>query len=93
MRVTWDEAKRRRNLRDHRVDFAVVALIFGGCTVDWAVDREDCGEERWIAVGLSKGKLLTVVYTDGGTEERRIISARNATTEEEHADVEACPPG
>jgi uncharacterized DUF497 family protein len=38
-------------------------------------DRFDYGEIRVYAIGLVNGVEITVVYTDKGDDERRIISA------------------
>jgi uncharacterized DUF497 family protein len=84
MRFEWDPAKRRRNLRDHSIDFVDAALVFDGPT--W--ERVDAGayrEERRIAVGVMRGIEITVVYTDRrGADHtvRRTISARRATRNE-----------
>lgn len=88
MRFDWNSAKNRSNIRDHGVDFADAKAIFDGPTWERYDDREDYGEERWVAIGLVKGLELTVVYTDLRTRSgvvRQIISARRATRNEREA--------
>jgi uncharacterized protein len=45
--------------------------------VEWADEREDYGEERFILLGMVDGRLLYVAYTYRG-EAIRIISSRAA---------------
>ena len=73
----WDEEKRRANIRDHGIDFHDAWEIFKGPLVEYLDDREDYGEERWIAVGMTGSLFLQVVYTWRGPK-IRIISARKA---------------
>ena len=47
------------------------------CAVDWIDDRQEYGEERVILLGMTDGRVLTVVYTERETS-IRIISAREA---------------
>jgi uncharacterized DUF497 family protein len=81
MKLEWDEAKRRANLKKHGLDFAD-ALAFAWenahVTLD---DRFDYGEERQFALGLYRGDVHVVVYAERG-EARRIISFRKATSRE-----------
>jgi uncharacterized DUF497 family protein len=44
--------------------------------------REDYGEERWIGVGMTKGRVAFVAFTVESHETIRIISLRKATIEE-----------
>ena len=75
MRFTWDRAKNAANVRRHWIAFQDAARIFDGPTVERADDRYDYGEVRIYAVGLVNGIEITVIYTDGGRDERHIISA------------------
>jgi hypothetical protein len=78
----WDEDKNRRNLALHGITFEGAARIFEGPTVERVDDRFDYGEKRVYAVGLVNGLEITVIYTDPGEEERRIISAWRAEPHE-----------
>jgi uncharacterized protein len=78
MHYSWDEKKNRRNLLLHGIAFNDAARIFEGPTVEKADDRLDYGEIRVYAIGLVNGLEFTVIYTDRGEDERRIISAWRA---------------
>jgi uncharacterized protein len=88
MHFEWDPAKNRANIRDHGIDFADAIAAFDGLTWERVDDREDYGEERWVALGLLQGIEITIVYTDLRTKRdvvRQIISARRATRDEREA--------
>jgi uncharacterized DUF497 family protein len=76
-RFEWDDAKAQANLEKHEVSFEAARLVF-----DEIEDRGEYGEDRFIAIGMVGGRLLTVAYTerDGRI---RIISARKATRREQ----------
>jgi uncharacterized protein len=78
----WDEEKNAANVKNHGIDFLDAALIFEGPTLEAVDDREDYGEVRYIAFGLSDETVLQVVYTwrlhRRGENIIRIISARKA---------------
>jgi uncharacterized DUF497 family protein len=80
----WDPDKHAANLRAHGVRFEVAALVFDGPVLEWPDEREDYGEDRWIAVGMADNWVLVVVYTERGSL-TWIISARKATTNETKA--------
>ena len=85
MRFAWQPAKHRANRRAHGIDFADAITIFDGPTWERVDERQDYGEERWVAIGLMQSVEITVVYTDLLTEDeqvRWIISARRATRDE-----------
>jgi len=77
----WDKAKRRENLRKHRIDFADTEKIFRGLTFTVEDDRESYGEQRFLTLGLLEDQVVSVTHTERG-EEIRIISIRKATTHE-----------
>ena len=82
MRFTWDPEKNRRNVRRHGIAFQDAARIFEGPTVERIDDRFDYGETRVYAIGLVNGIEITVIYTDRGVDERRIIAAWRAEPHE-----------
>ena len=45
-------------------------------------DREDYGENRWIGIGLLRGRTVVVVYTEPEDDTVRIISLRKALNHE-----------
>ena len=84
MRFEWDEAKRRANLRDHKIDFAAVEKekIFAGETVTRLDERFEYGERRFLTLGLLKGEVVAIVHTESD-EVVRLISVRKASKNEE----------
>jgi hypothetical protein len=78
LRLEWDEEKNAANIKNHGIDFLDAALIFENPTIEVIDDREDYGELRCIALGLSGETVLHVVYTRRSENVVRIISARKA---------------
>jgi uncharacterized protein len=78
---TWDEAKRRANLRKHGIDFVDAPKIFQGLTFTAEDDREAYGERRFLTLGLLEDQVLSVAHTERHGE-FRIISIRKATKHE-----------
>jgi hypothetical protein len=86
-RLAWDERKRRSNLEKHGLDFAQVADF----DVESALAVEDTRgatdprfayrEARYFAIGLMRGQLVVVVYSETRTG-WRVISLRPATEKE-----------
>ena len=74
----WDEEKNAANIKNHGIDFLDASLIFENPIIEAVDDREDYGEVRHIALGLSGDKVLNVVYTWRVGNVIRIISARRA---------------
>jgi uncharacterized DUF497 family protein len=82
-RFEWSDAKARVNLIDHQVSFDIAKLVFDDPrSLEEIDDRFDYDEDRFNAIGMAKGDLLTVTYTDRGGR-IRIISARKATKREQ----------
>ncbi len=77
--TTWDEAKRRRNLSKHGVDFAIAERFDFVTAVIEEDDSAAYGEQRQIATGRIDDTLY--VYTLRG-EEDHAISLRRATPRE-----------
>lgn len=83
MHYEWDEQKRPSNARKHGIDFRDAIEIFAGDTVLMEDDRFDYGERRFVALGLLRGRVIAIVYTEQA-DMTRIISARKATKYEQH---------
>ena len=80
MRFEWDERKRWSNLGKHGLDFFDVSAVFEAPHL--IVPSPYAGEEeRFLAIGVLEGRLVTVIYTARG-EAMRIISFRRARHEE-----------
>ncbi|HTR23406.1 MAG TPA: BrnT family toxin [Terriglobales bacterium] len=82
MLFEWDERKRRSNLAKHLIDFQDAVQVFDGPVFEKVQRRH--GENRVLAIGLTQGIEIVVVYTLRGNR-RRIISARRAHRDERKA--------
>jgi uncharacterized DUF497 family protein len=82
MRIVWDEAKRRANLRKHGFDFADAEAVLSGITHVFEDDRFAYNERRFITLGLLKDTVVYIVHTDDAGD-IRVISMRKATRYEE----------
>ena len=78
---TWNEAKRRANLRKHGIDFVDAPKIFQGLTFTAEDDREAFGERRFLTLGLLEDQVVSVAHTERD-DEIRIVSIRKATKHE-----------
>lgn len=85
--VAWDEEKRKRNLRDHAIDFADLESYFDGDLLTREDRRIDYGETRFQSVGYIQGIAVFVVWTPRGDDDEvaHLISARKAEKHEEKA--------
>jgi uncharacterized DUF497 family protein len=75
MRYTWDEAKRQTNLRKHGLDFVDASTVFIGPTFTFEDDRFAYGEQRFITLGLLRGRVVVIAHTEHD-DEVHIISMR-----------------
>lgn len=82
MEFEWDENKCQSNINKRGIDFIDAQKIFDYDTVIIEDNRFNYGEQRLIALGLLKGKVIVVVYTERN-DIIRIISARKATKNEQ----------
>ena len=79
--ITWDESKRRLNLRKHGIDFVEAEEIFDGPMVTSEDARLSYGEQRFVALGVLNGVVVSMTYTERGGN-LRIISIRKALRHE-----------
>ena len=81
MRFTWDEIKRKTNLKKHGLDFVVAEKVFSGPTATIEDERPYGGEQRFNTSGLLGARVVVITHTE--TErEIRIISMREAEKHE-----------
>jgi len=80
--VEWNEEKAASNRRKHGIDFDEAVEVFYGAFLLRRSDRKE--EERWLAIGETEGRVITVVFTWRG-DALRIISARRARRNERRA--------
>lgn len=92
---TWDEAKRRRNIQDHGIDFADLEGFFDGDLLTREDTREAYGERRFQSVGVFNGVALFVVWTSRGEGDDipHFISARKAENHETQSWTRRFPKG
>ena len=79
--LTWDESKRRTNIKDHGLDFVGADAIFDLPTCSYDDDREVYGEQRINVIGFLDGQIVCMTYTERG-DTLRVISLRKATRHE-----------
>jgi uncharacterized protein len=82
MRYTWHEPKRQSTLVRLGLDFALAEHVFAGPTFTFEDDRRDYGEERWVTLGMLRGKVVVIVHTET-EDEIHVISMREAERDEQ----------
>jgi len=79
----WDKTKAAENAAKHDVTFELARQVFADPFAIERLDKHrDYGEDRFILIGMAKGLVLFVVYTER-EDHLRLISARRATKHEE----------
>ena len=82
MRFSWDEKKRRSNLKDHGLDFVDAPRVYEGPTFTFEDDRFAYGEQRFVTLGFLADIAVSLVHTE--TPSRiHVISFRKASRHEE----------
>ena len=79
--ITFDEAKRLSNLRQHGQDFRGCEAVFDGPVVSWDDARAAYGEQRINVLGFLNGIVVHMTYTERG-DDLHIISLRQAEKHE-----------
>lgn len=79
--ITWDESKRRLNLRKHGIDFHDAEAVFDGPTVTVEDTRLSYGEQRFVTLGVLNGVVVSMTHTERKGD-MRIISIRKALKHE-----------
>ncbi len=64
------------------MDFADAERVFAGPTFTFEDDREDYGEQRWVTLGLLRGKVVVIAHTET-EDEIHVISIREADKDEQ----------
>jgi uncharacterized DUF497 family protein len=82
MRFSWDEKKRRLNLKQHGLDFVDAPSVFEGPTFTFEDDRFEYDEQRLVTLGFLGGIVVSIVHAESASR-IRIISFRKATRNEE----------
>ena len=79
--TTWDEAKRRKNIKGHGLDFGGCESIWDNFTITREDVRQAYGEKRLVTFGLLDGTVAVLVHTERRTG-FHIISLRMAVKHE-----------
>jgi len=87
MRFEWDPVKDSKNQQKHGISFSDAREVFDDpLHLSILDERYSYFEERWISVGQTKKSQILVVanlfFDSNGEEVIRIISAREATSNE-----------
>lgn len=82
MRFVWDANKNEINVRKHGFNFANAHEMFTTLLLAELDTRTDYGEDRWIGIGMIRGRVAVVAYTEIDEETIRIISLRKALRHE-----------
>ena len=82
MVITFDPAKRDKMLNERGLDFADAEHVFAGPKFQFVDDRFDYGKVRVTTVGLLRGRMTVVVWTQRG-DDRHVFSMRKANAKEQ----------
>jgi len=74
---SWDEPKRRDNIKNRGLDFEGAEAIWDNFTVTREDIRERYGEKRLVTFGLLNGEAVVLVHTERD-DDIHIISLRRA---------------
>ena len=80
--ISWDESKRRENLRKHKIDLADLEAVLDSPMVTVEDDRQGYGELRLQSLGMLKGRVVFLVWTPRGDDTAHLISCRYADRQE-----------
>ena len=62
--LTWDEPKRKLNIKSHGLDFVGCDAIWDHFTVTREDKRQAYGEERLVCFGVLQAHVVVMVYTE-----------------------------
>jgi uncharacterized DUF497 family protein len=82
--ISWNETKRKRNLKRHHLDFVGCEAIFDDFMLVREDTREAYGEQRLKAIGIWNGIVVALIYAERG-EDIEVISIRKTTRYETKA--------
>lgn len=85
--VTWDEKKRKGNIRDHGIDFAECKTIFDPPLITREDTRDAYGEQRLQSLGLLGERVVFMVWVERETGPH-LVSVRKAEKHEQRYYIE-----
>ena len=80
--ITWDETKRRENIRKHKIDVSELEPVFDNPMISVEDTRQSYGELRVQSLGFWQGRVVFLVWTPRGDDTAHIISCRYADRKE-----------
>jgi uncharacterized protein len=80
--ITWDEPKRKLNLRKHKIDLAELESTFDNPMITSEDAREAYGELRLRSLAMWRGRVVFLVWTPRGDDDAHLISCRYADRQE-----------
>lgn len=80
--ISYDENKRKLNLKKHNIDLAECGDIFDYPMITKEDNRENYGEQRLQSLGMLDSRVVFMVWVDK-IEYPHIISVREATKYEQ----------
>lgn len=75
--ISWDESKRRRNLKKHGIDLADLESAFDSPMITVEDDSEAYGELRLQSLAMWRGRVVFLVWTER-EDVAHLISCRYA---------------
>jgi uncharacterized protein len=82
--ITWDENKRKSNLKDHGIDLVEVACVFDAPMLTVEDERVQYGEQRLQSLGWFRRRVVFLVWTERN-DGARVISCRYGDKHETRA--------
>lgn len=80
--ITWDETKRRENIRKHKIDVSELEPVFDNPMISVEDTRQSYGEIRLQSLGFWHGRVVFLVWTPRGDDTAHLISCRYADRKE-----------
>jgi uncharacterized DUF497 family protein len=88
--ITWDDNKRRRNLRVHGIDLADLECVFDSFMLTVEDTALAYGETRLQSLCWFRGSVVFMVWTERA-DGARIISCRKGSGHEKRTYIQALP--
>jgi hypothetical protein len=64
MNFKWDNTKNKTNIKKHGIDFSDAVQMFDYPLLTCIDRKNDYKEERWVGIGILKGIIAVIVYTE-----------------------------